>query len=239
MKYLSWEKIRNVKDLSSHIGCSEEDLAQLSDPRVKRYNYREMRIPKKGVRKSDPYRVVYEVINPILKLIQKNLSTELCHLANFENYVQGFVLKRSIVSNARLHLGKRFLMKADIHHFFESISTKQVKDAFLSVGANESISELLAEICTHKDCLPQGASSSPVLANLVCKELDKCLEALSKEYESTYSRYADDITISGNGEIPPYNKVQDILLKSGFRLRDDRLQFQKWRKAICHRVDGI
>lgn len=49
-----------------------------------------------------------------------------------------------------------------------------------------------------KNVLPQGAPTSPLLANAVCGKLDRKLLGLAKRFNLNYSRYADDITFSGN-----------------------------------------
>ena len=54
---------------------------------------------------------------------------------------------------------------------------------------------------SHHPCLPQGAPTSPALSNLLSKRLDRRFEGLARKFEATYSRYADDITLSGGAAL--------------------------------------
>jgi RNA-directed DNA polymerase len=128
----------------------------------------------------------------------------------------------SPLKNAQLHAGSKWLIKIDIENFFESVSEKQVFRVFKNMGFRPLLSFELARLCTRltdlqhkrlisKDVfhytissyrsgglghLPQGAPTSPVLANLVCYDLDTQLEALAGNFDCVYTRYADDIAFS-------------------------------------------
>jgi retron-type reverse transcriptase len=144
----------------------------------------------------------------------------------FAPCVQGFTAGRSIVTNARAHLGAKILLHADIKNFFESIKIAQIAEAFRSLGCNAAISSMLSKICSLNGFLPQGSSASPIIANLVCRNLDADFLALASANRSVYTRYADDITFSGT-TVPREAAIHDLLKKYGFQTRAGTCRTQK------------
>ena len=110
----------------------------------------------------------------------------------------GFRCGRSVVDNAAPHLGKRCVLKMDIHDFFGSIRSPRVRQTFKKIGYPENVSKVLGALCCLHRHLPQGAPTSPALSNIVGYEMDRKLAALAAEYGLTYTRYADDLTFSGD-----------------------------------------
>lgn len=110
----------------------------------------------------------------------------------------GFRCGRSVVDNAAPHLGKRYVLKMDIHDFFGSIRSPRVRQTFKKIGYPENVSKVLGALCCLHRHLPQGAPTSPALSNIVGYEMDRKLAALVAEYGLTYTRYADDLTFSGD-----------------------------------------
>ncbi|MGH7936252.1 MAG: reverse transcriptase family protein [Chthoniobacterales bacterium] len=131
------------------------------------------------------------------------------------------------MSNAAVHVGQRVVVHADIRNFFDSITSDHVLGAFVRLGCNQSIAALLVRICTLNGRLPQGASTSPVVSNLVCAGLDAELSAFASRQGVRYTRYADDLTFSG--ETPAdVDAVRRIVELHGFNLRDEKARTQ-WR----------
>ena len=110
----------------------------------------------------------------------------------------GFRCGRSVVDNAAPHLGKRYVLKMDIHDFFGSIRSPRVRQTFKKIGYPENVSKVLGALCCLHRHLPQGAPTSPALSNIVGYEMDRKLATLAAEYGVTYTRYADDLTFSGD-----------------------------------------
>lgn len=86
----------------------------------------------------------------------------------------------------------------DIHDFFGSIRSPRVRQTFKKIGYPENVSKVLGALCCLHRHLPQGAPTSPALSNIVGYEMDRKLAALAAEYGLTYTRYADDLTFSGD-----------------------------------------
>ncbi|WP_340111002.1 reverse transcriptase family protein [Maribellus mangrovi] len=123
----------------------------------------------------------------------------------------GFVRNKSIVDNAKIHINKRFVYNIDIKDFFHSFDRNRVKLAFMNKPFNlrgelEPLAFIISSMCTHpflvngemKTVLPQGSPTSPTITNIICQNLDRRLNGLSKRFNMNYSRYADDITFSSN-----------------------------------------
>ena len=110
----------------------------------------------------------------------------------------GFVQNRSVITNAKRHVGKTYVYNTDLSNFFPSIKFRRVKSVLMldPINLNDEIAFIVANVCCKDGQLPQGAPTSPVLSNVICNRLDKKLVRLARKYKSSYTRYADDITFS-------------------------------------------
>lgn len=148
-------------------------------------------------------------------------------LKNVPCHATAYTPGSSHIVNAKRHLGATWLLKLDITRFFESVSERQVYRVFRGLGYRALVAFCLTRLCTrvlpassdnrlHRRTkrwqpgqsrkflgsrvvghLPQGAPTSPMLANLVCVALDADLQEIAIREGLTYSRYADDMTFSG------------------------------------------
>lgn len=231
----NFSAIRDLSDLAKNLDCSVEDLERFSLAADQSQFYTRIQIPKKGRKRRGQFRTVYKAQQD-LGLLQKNIATALSSHTKFSEYVQGFVPGRSIATNARMHLAQKLLLHADLRNFFDSIKLPQVLETFTALGCGEQVALTLAKICTLKDFLPQGSSASPVLANLVCGHLDADLNTLASAHRCKYSRYADDITLSGD-TLPSTSSIEVLIKKYGFELRDGKFRLQ--RRGRSQYVTGL
>ncbi|RUT68578.1 RNA-directed DNA polymerase [Flavobacterium cupreum] len=178
--------------------------------------FRKFYIPKKN--KKLGYRVVYKAHKQFVKDIHKTLKFNLTNIYTPHTCVHGFIPGKNIRSNALVHLEKKHLLSLDIKNFFESIDKKSVSAAFISLGFNKSIASDLSVICTLEDKLVQGFPTSPIIANIVCTKMDEEIQNLCWVYGATYSRYADDLSISSNFDMPPVEEIELILKSFNFEL---------------------
>ncbi len=109
------------------------------------------------------------------------------------------------------------LVNLDIQDFFPNITKKQVLKVFQDIGFNKENASILTKICTVDNYLPQGAPTSPCLASLVCVKMDKEIYQFCKKRNLEYSRYFDDISISGE-DISNENiqRIENIIQKHNF-----------------------
>ncbi len=141
-----------------------------------------------------------------LKRIQRVILEKILAPLPVHEACHGFVAGRSTVTNARPHLGAAVVVKTDLCDFFPSVHYRRVIGFFEQLGYGGEVATLLAGLTTHRPALPdgrvvtgalpQGAPTSPALANLVCRRLDKRLAGLARRTGAVYTRYADDLTFS-------------------------------------------
>lgn len=155
------------------------------------YEYRRFTLPKRrgGVR-------LINAPTDKLKALQRRVLRRLLNPLAPHPAATGFVRGRSIVDNARPHVGQGVVINLDLQDFFPSLTAARVEALFRALGWDSEAARILTAICTLDGVLPQGAPTSPALSNLACLKLDARLAALARRYGGAYTRYADDITLS-------------------------------------------
>lgn len=187
-----------------------------------------------------------------LKRMQRRVADVLSVPYCPKRCVHGFVPKRGIITNAGVHAGKRFVINLDLKDFFPSIHIGRVIGALTRepFGLQKEVAVTLAQICTFQGVLPQGAPSSPILSNIICRSLDNALLSLAKECRADYTRYADDITFSTNRhQIPehlgkiegecfvPSARLRQIIEDAGFVLNEEKTRYSTAQGRVC--VTGL
>ena len=192
----------SVNRLAKLVGVPSNELRALKPA------YQQFQIPKRsgGVRTIlAPEKRLKEIQRRIMRRVLGRLGTH--------PSAMGFEHGESIVSNARPHVGWDVVIKLDIQDFFTSTTAVRVRDYFVAIGWQRDAAELLMRLVTHNGSLPQGAPTSPRLSNLLNIRLDSRLEGLARSREMNYTRYADDITLSGKAEAvvkPPRTNPKTI-----------------------------
>jgi hypothetical protein len=160
---------------------------------------------------------------PSLLQLQKEIYGKILSCVKPSEYAHGFVPGRSIISHASQHVKGRDFLLVDLKNFFPNIKLPVVINIFLQMGYEHSIATQLGLICTlHKE-LPQGSPSSPYISNIACLRLDTRLSHLAKQFNLSYSRYADDLAFSG-GHIGVSFKdaVASVIDDEGFVLNHEK-----------------
>lgn len=180
--------------------------------------YREFKIPKRKINEfrtiNSPYPSLLSVQNWILKNILD--STKVHYNAH------GYVKNKSIKTNATKHLGQKELFKIDLKDFFPNIKIARIVNQFKRLGYTKNISLALASLCCYKDYLSQGSPTSPTLSNLVAYKMDKRLTSLAKKNNLIYTRYVDDIAISGENIHYQLQKFICKIIEEGFVINYDK-----------------
>ncbi len=203
--------ILDTRHLSALIGIDNEVLNRMIIHPEK--YYRCFSIPKRkgGFREiSSPY--------PTLMKVQKWIYQEiLLPSIQLEEVVTGFVKKKSILDNASPHVGHSFVLKMDIKDFFPSVTINRVISVFKALGYHHRLSYALASLCCYNGSLPQGAPTSPILSNTIAKRMDRRIQGFAKTVGLSYTRYADDITLSGEYiDISYAWLIERIIVTEGF-----------------------
>jgi len=202
-----------------------------------------------------------------LKEVQRIVLREVLDAVPPHEAAHGFRPGRSATTHAAEHVGRRVVLRFDLEDFFASVAAGRVFGLFRLAGYPESVAHVLTGLCTnatpdsvwsgapaspdpHARCrlrrrlatphLPQGAPTSPALANLCAFTLDRRLDGMARAFGARYTRYADDLTISGDRLLvdaaPTVRRlVARIVAAEGFRLRADKtsLVTHAGRQRVC------
>jgi len=189
-------------------------------------------IPKK----NGDHRIIEEPQKVLKKILQRlNDALQCSYFCNKTHAAHGFLINpdddsdpRNILTNAQKHIGKPWLLNVDYVDFFHSVSTHHVANLFLSdyFSFDEPTAMLMAQLTTYNGRLPMGAPTSPVLSNWAARVLDT--ELLDWAYRNgyTYTRFADDLTFSGNHPIlqTHVQEIRAISTTNGFTFNENKLK---------------
>lgn len=243
--------------LASRTGVPYEHLRDIVARDTRLPTYRTFRISKR----SGGLRVI-SVPGPQLKKVQSWLTQHVLNEVQPHTASHAFSPGSSIADCARQHAGARWLVKVDIADFFGSVTEIQVFHIFHKLGYNELISFELARLCTTLPAasakhsmkawqvrfprgrihfyaekligrLPQGAPTSPMLANLAMRGADEELQRLADFYGLVYTRYSDDITFSTQGTFSR-EQAMAIVKQSAAILKRQGLFPNRAKTAIVH-----
>ncbi len=188
-----------------------------------------------------------------LKIIQRKLNQILLQVYVPKPCVHSFLLDKSILSNAKVHVGRRNILNIDLEDFFPSINFGRVRGLFMGVPykLNSGVATILAQICCFNNQVPQGAPTSPIITNMICPKMDSQLMQLAKVNRCDYTRYVDDITFSTNlrefpsdlarlddlGQLEIGFELDNIISQNGFKINTQKTRLSK--KNLRQEVTGI
>ncbi len=202
-----------------------------------------------------------------LKRVQRAIHAGLLQHVPVHEAAHGFVANRSVATHAAAHAGHAVVIKFDLKDFFGSIHAAQVSAVWHTLGYPTGVARVLATLCTHRTArmvvermrddggldwlgakrlraahLPQGAPTSPALANLCAFSLDLRLDGLAWVFGATYTRYADDLVFSGPAALRPQFRalqawVAAIAQDEGFALHPDKTRCVP--QHLQQRITGV
>ena len=204
--------IYNPTHLSGLVGYKKEYLKKAS--LFPNYFYRDFEVAKKNGSK----RLISEPL-PSLKEIQIWILRNILYKVPSSAFAKAYRPTVTLLENLRFHKKQFKVFTLDLENFFPSIRVEAVENEFLKLGYSKIVSKLLSKLCTRNGTLPQGAPTSPYLSNLVFKEADAAIAAYCKEHKIRYTRYADDMSFSGDfDENELLQKVTETVEKMGLRI---------------------
>ena len=229
--------------------------ARLARPAAARFgHYVQHWQPKRG----GGQRLV-EAPRPRLKALQRRVLRGIVDLVPAHPAACGFVKGRDCRAHAARHAGENLVIALDLKDFFASAPARRVHGIFRCLGYPPAVARLLTglvTVATPADCvavlppadrpafraphLPQGAPTSPALANLAAWPMDRRLAALARRAGVAYSRYADDLAFSGDRDVGVsglLSAVGEIARGSGFRLNPAKTRVM--RQGGRQRLTGI
>lgn len=194
-------EIKNLQELAVALDIKSHQLTWWAWKLGDQKRYRSFTVKKK----SGKLRSI-NVPAPTLKMIQRRVLVLLSE--EFEDKIidspsHGFIAGRSIVTNASVHLDKKWVLNVDLKDFFPSITRRRLwglltKEPF---AIEATVAGAILQLCCLEDgTLPQGAPTSPLLSNMIGHHLDISLRRLAERYQCNYTRYADDLTFSTDAD---------------------------------------
>ena len=225
------------------------DLKELATrPKLRHYRYRA--IDKGG----DSIRLI-EAPKPRLKWIQQRILAGILDKIPPHPAAHGFVRGRSVKTFVAPHVGQRVVLRMDIRDFFPSIGGARVQTVFRTLGYPEKVADLLGGIATNatprdvlrdpmyqRPHLPQGAPTSPALANMCFYRTDCRLTGLAESAGAQYTRYADDLAFSGGEDFDQRVErfsahVAAILNEEGFAVHHRKTRIM--RQGVRQHLAGV
>ncbi|MBL8549389.1 MAG: RNA-directed DNA polymerase [Hyphomonadaceae bacterium] len=237
--------------------CAKRQAIALSFPKLRHYECALVRKRSGGSR-------LIEAPRRRLKAIQRRLLREVLDHVPTSDRAYGFVRGRSCIDGAQVHAAEEVVVTLDLQRFFQSIAARRVHATFRGIGYPWAVARLLTGLCTTRapswgfadvpytefdwrarkmleaPHLPQGAPTSPTLANLAAWRLDRRLAGLARRLDANYTRYADDLAFSGRRNIasPTFLRaVGEIVVDEGFVLNRPKTHIM--RRGARQEVTGI
>lgn len=265
-------KLESVHALAEWLHLTESELEWFCDlkgfgeksgnERLRHYHYRVL--PKKS---GNPRLV--EAPKDFLKGLQRKILHNILDAIPVHPAVHGFVKGRSIKTFAAPHTGHRAVLRMDLKDFFPSIRARRIQTFFRTAGYPEAVADLLGALCTNaapssvwkrggfalgpfalrevqqlygRVHLPQGAPTSPALANLCAYRVDCRLNGLAQAAGAVYTRYADDLAFSGNHEFDRcaerfVARAAAILIEEGFEVHHRKTRIM--RRGVRPHLAGL
>ena len=147
--------------------------------------------------------------------VQKDILTALKQLKlEITDAAKAFQKDTSILDNAKAHIGNKYVIRYDLRDFFDTIFVCRVKEELEKRNVPPKLIKIISKWCFHHGHIPQGAPTSPLLSNLVCANLDKRFQNLVATIDATYTRYADDIIISGDKNVLVYQSMYKRIIRT-------------------------
>lgn len=180
-----------------------------------------------------------------LRTLQRKLATILNVVYKPKQAAHGFVVDKSIKTNASTHTGRKYVFNIDLKDFFDQINFGRVRAMLMKppygIGAEAAL--VIAQLACYNSKLPQGAPTSPILTNMICSPMDTHLTRLAEKYHIRYTRYADDITFSSyknefaeaimyyyDGVVKVGKELESIIKADGFIINYDKVRMSDFRE---------
>ena len=228
MKIKQSHKLRTITDLARHLevnsDCLRDLLSELYSDETRLYKSWDHSKPSGGTRPIDAPR-------DKLKFVQRRINERILQRTRINKIATGGVRGRRLRDNLMPHLGQSMVANFDLKSFFSNITNRQVYRLYTLIGASPGVARILTRLTTFKGRIPQGAPTSPMLANLVAGYegrlcLDGRLERLCRKNKFRTKRWIDDISVSGPQYLKKFEPtIERIIEQSGFMPNRNKTAF--------------
>ncbi len=257
-------RLETARDLANWLEVSVAELEWFADlhglsrksgeSRLRHFSYRVLRKDAASLR-------LIEAPKRRLKALQRRILSGILEIIPVHESAHGFRKHRSIQTFCAPHVGQRMLLKMDLRDFFPAISGARIQGVFRTMGYPEAVADLLAGLCTNatpreiwngvdwdtqmlyaRRHLPQGAPTSPALANLCAYHADCRLSGLAAAVGANYTRYADDLAFSGDAAFARCAerfslRAAAVLWEEGFAVHHRKTRLM--RRSVRQHIAGL
>lgn len=158
-----------------------------------------------------------------LKIFQQKIKKHILDKVPFLPCVHGGIRRKSIITNAEPHVSQAVVFSLDVANFFPHVDPERVFRIFRGLGFGEEAAGILVKATTWKYQLPQGASTSTSLANLSLVRADSRILRLTEDHGFNYTRFVDDLTVSGEWRLLKFRRTFPRILESeGFQIKPEK-----------------
>lgn len=233
------------------------------DGPMRHYRYRWERRPDRMPR-------LIEAPKDQLREIQRRILRDVLDRIPPHHAAHGFTQGRSCLTFCRPHVNRRIVMRLDFKDFFPSIRSGRTYRLFRTMGYPDETARMLTGLCTNEvpddvlakvpddpgippmswhqrkkyqsPHLPQGAPTSPSIANLCTFRLDLRLKGAADRAGAVYTRYADDLAFSGGRDFEKnidrfYIFICSIAMEEGFEIATRKTRIM--RQGVRQKLTGI
>ncbi|MBQ5345023.1 MAG: retron Ec67 family RNA-directed DNA polymerase/endonuclease [Acidaminococcaceae bacterium] len=239
--------LKTRSELADYLGISRRRLTYILFIKTPDSYYQTFDIPKAsgGVRNICAPTGILKRLQTILakRLWLKYVSDKVRNKIENTNISHAFEKRKSIITNARIHRNKRYVINLDLENFFDSFHFGRVLGYFeknKNFMLPHEVAVALTQLVCYQKHLPQGAPTSPIITNLICQILDFRLLKIAKKYKLNFTRYADDLTFSTNDKKfldlkeHFFKEITTDILRAGFSVnnRKTRIEFKDSRQEV-------
>lgn len=222
--------IKSYSHLSAIIKYSISDIQTIIADKEKYYYHFSQ---SKGIVKGEEKFRLFQPSKRELRDIQNRLQSKVFSNFLMPSHLHGGVTSRGNVTNTKPHQGKLFKLHTDLRSYFEFVSNKHVYKALLDQGFSPNVSHIITDLTTFKGHLPQGAPTSPFLANISGLAMDKDLLVVCQKHDITYTRFVDDLCFSSQNDFKEVIlELIAIINKHGFFIGYHKTKYKKGRLEV-------
>lgn len=240
---MSINTVKSVEDLAFYLNMKKRDLVNLRPEKF----YHTFQIQKHGSNEKRTIEAPYGLLKSILERLSDGLQW--CYHDHKTDAAFGYVRssdyendKRNIYTNARKHLGMKYLVNVDFDNFFYQVDTIKVKNLLSDCSVfsfHPETETLLTQIVTHNGRLPMGSPTSPPLSNFATISVDLELLKWGKQNNITYTRYVDDLSFSSKKPITQINFDQILQILQEFQFKIDPQKTKWYGKNDLKEITGL
>jgi retron-type reverse transcriptase len=205
-------------------------LGYRSDKFYKRYK----------IKKSDGSKRLIMQPSSELKAIQAWILRNILEKLQPSRYATAYIKGFGLSENTKFHNNNRYFICLDLEEFFPSISFRRIMNLFSLIGYSRTAAYFFTNLTTCDNILPQGGVTSPCISNLIASKLDRRIAGFTSRRNISYSRYADDMTISSNNPIiliKSFDIIEKIINSEHFSLNRKKIRVMGPRRK-CY-ITGL